>query len=560
MTGSQANFLSSLGWAVLNSLWQMALLWVIYQAVTAIFKPARPAARGLLATSLLGAGFAWFIYTFILAYAAGNGNATLIAAGFSERSSSGNWLQRVLPIASMAYLILMIIPLLRFIRNYRYVRVIRHYGLSKIDPVWRIFVQKLADRMGINKPVQVWLSEWVTSPVTIGFLKPVILVPLAAVNHLSTAQMEAVLLHELSHIKRYDYLVNLIVNAIRVILYFNPFTRAFARIIETEREKSCDEMVLQFQYDSHEYARALLTLEKISLQQRILVIPATGKQQELMNRVEIIVGAAQQQKTTLRRMAGWVAGFTAIIAINLMLVTQKPVMGKTATLYGKALSSLFINDADNQRGALTEIPQPAVYNSIEPEKDIKENNKKEEAPAAAPAAIAQFTHPGIIAADFKPEIVVHLEPREEKQVKEALEASRKVMENEQWKQVEKSLADAFSQQEKEAMRNAWRKELNKYDWKTWENKLRQAYDHVDWDRVNYQLSDAIKRMQVDSLVRVYTHTAMQLEKVQQELNTDSLEGIPDTDITLKQIAEKQRQVEQAIRNLKATKTKKIVHL
>ena len=91
-----------------------------------------------------------------------------------------------------------------------------------------------------------------------------IYLPVAAINHLSPHQIEAVLLHELSHIKRFDYLINLITRIIQTILYFNPFVRAFASIIEREREKNCDEIVLQFQYEPHGYASALLALEKVS--------------------------------------------------------------------------------------------------------------------------------------------------------------------------------------------------------------------------------------------------------------------------------------------------------
>ncbi len=127
-------------------------------------------------------------------------------------------------------------------------------------------------RMGIKKPVQhldfgiglLSCYHW--------FFKPVILVPLAAINHLTPQQLEAVLLHELSHIKRYDYLVNLIINFIQTILYFNPFVKAFVKIVEKEREKSCDDMVLQFQYDSHEYATALLMLEKTNHLHKPLIV------------------------------------------------------------------------------------------------------------------------------------------------------------------------------------------------------------------------------------------------------------------------------------------------
>ena len=204
----------------------MALLWVIYQVITGLINSSRSSFRSSLASLLLITGFALFVYTFISFYSNHSSNQAILTASFldtEENYQLSNWLQRILPVASVFYLILLIIPVSHFIRNYRYVQVIRQYGLTKVDVQWRMFVKKVADRMGIKKPVHIWVSELVSSPVTIGFLKPVILVPLAAINHLSAQQMEAVLLHELSHIRRYDYLINLIINFIQTILYFNPF-------------------------------------------------------------------------------------------------------------------------------------------------------------------------------------------------------------------------------------------------------------------------------------------------------------------------------------------------
>src|SRR6266550_310570 len=249
----QTNFLQTLGWAMLNSLWQMALLWVIYQFITGTFRKIKSSAKSSLASLLLITGFAWFIYTFISILTSHTTNDTVIVPGFVNAQGNeqlNNWLHQTLPVASLLYLILLILPLLHFARNYRYVNIIRSNGLTKANVQWRMSVKNLAAQMGIKKPVHIWISELVSSPVTIGYLKPVILVPLAAINHLTPQQLEAVLLHELSHIKRYDYLINLIINFIQTILYFNPFVKAFIKIVEREREKSCDEIVIQFQYDS----------------------------------------------------------------------------------------------------------------------------------------------------------------------------------------------------------------------------------------------------------------------------------------------------------------------
>jgi beta-lactamase regulating signal transducer with metallopeptidase domain len=205
----------------------------------------------------------------------------------------------MLPVASLIYLILLVLPVFNFIRNYRYVQVIRQHKLSKTDVEWRIFVKNVAARMGIKKTVHIWLSGIVTSPVTIGYLKPVILLPLAAVNHLNTQQIEAILLHELAHIRRYDYLLNLVIRFIQVILYFNPFVKAFIKIIERERELSCDEMVIQFQYDPYGYASALLTLEKNNHHPKPLAVAASGNATVTFALPEAATAALKETVTSL---------------------------------------------------------------------------------------------------------------------------------------------------------------------------------------------------------------------------------------------------------------------
>ena len=237
----QSAFLQALGWAVLNSLWQMALLWIVFNLVISLTGSIRPSQKSNIASSLLFTGFAWFIFTFIsLLINKENNNAIVslnaLPAGTNEKLNQ--WLDSILPFASVIYIVLLIIPLLQFIRNYRYVQVLRKHNLSKINVDWRIFIKKISARIGINKPVNIWVSDLINSPVTIGYLKPIILVPLAAINHLTTEQMEAVLLHELAHIRRYDYLINLLINFIQTILYFNPFVKAFVKTVERERERS----------------------------------------------------------------------------------------------------------------------------------------------------------------------------------------------------------------------------------------------------------------------------------------------------------------------------------
>ena len=151
-----SNFLQALGWAVLNSLWQMALLWVVYQSVTAVFRINKSSQKGNLATLLLLSGSAWFAFTF-LSILIDRPVWTTDYTSFVTIQGNGavnDWLFMMLPIASIVYLVLLILPILNFIRNYRFVQTIRNYGLSKANVKWRMFAHKIAEQMSIGKRLE----------------------------------------------------------------------------------------------------------------------------------------------------------------------------------------------------------------------------------------------------------------------------------------------------------------------------------------------------------------------------------------------------------------------
>lgn len=562
MTG-QANFLHSLGWAVLNSLWQLALLWVIYQVITGISRTAKSSFKTSLASSLLIGGFAWFIYTFISAYANHAADSVIVAAFVNSEGKQEvyEWLRQTLPVASVLYLALLILPLLHFIRNYRYVQVIRRYGLTKINVDWRMFVSKVAAQMDIKKKVQIWISEFVSSPVTIGFLKPVILVPLAAINHLTAQQLEAVLLHELSHIKRFDYLVNLIINFIQTVLYFNPFAKAFVKIVEREREKSCDEVVLQFQYDSYEYATALLVLEKANHADKPLAIAAAGKKNDLLQRVELIMGFHNKPAISFNKLAGLMAGILCVIALNTLLLFSKPVNGNGAAPLASFTSSSF-GFMEDERPKTAFNVEPAT---VEHPSQIVNHKEEDHVIVSSTPSLASYIskvvkNPDIINVNYEPVEVPKLKKYEEVQVKEAMEASKKILENIQWKAVEKSIADVFNQKEKDEIKASYEKEIAKIDWKKWETSLKQAYDNIDWDKINNQLSMAVNQVRMDSIQMVYNKTLTKLDGVRKELKQSDMKGIPDSDITLIELEQRKADVQKALSKLKAVRSRKIVHL
>lgn len=291
-------FLQSLGWAIANSLWQAAALWITYRLVIGIYKNASARFKNNLSTILLCCSFVWFCVTLFTKYFtiqrySDSYNVQLYQADL--KAASFNWhellnnMAWILPYLSVAYLLLLVFFSVRLINIYRFTSFIKVSGLQKPGVEWKLFTEKVARHMGITKNIRLWVSHHIDVPATIGFLKPVILIPLASINQLSTDQMEAIILHELSHIKRNDYLINLFISIIETILFFNPFVVLLAKAIKKEREDCCDDFVIQYQYDRHAYASALLSLEQFRSVNLKLAIGATSGKKQLLLRIKRIM-------------------------------------------------------------------------------------------------------------------------------------------------------------------------------------------------------------------------------------------------------------------------------
>jgi len=461
----QSDLLQALGLAVFNSLWQMAILWVAYQCIITVFRIKRSTHRSFLSVLFIFSGFAWFSYTLVAGFVDMQQTGTAYAGflNIDGNAELNNWLGTMLPIASIAYLILLILPILNLVRNYRYVQVIRRYGLSRADAQWRMFVQKIAAQMGIKKTVHIWMSDLVSSPVTIGYIKPIILLPLAAVNHLTPQQTEAVLLHELSHIKRYDYFINLLVKCIQAILYFNPFIKAFTKIIEREREKSCDETVMQFQYEPHGYASALLVLEKAAhIPQHSLAVAASdGRKSEFRQRIEWILGVQKKPAFSFNKLAGVLAALLCFIGLNAFLIMSHSPNNGLASLNDDSSFSMlsspsgFFSGDEASAKTPAEHTTPSVINGVPfTAKADKQESPEVIEPSHSRAQESDKSAGNDIASAYRyvynlEDAIPQLSFEQEKQVQQALQESKKVIQETQWKAVETTIADALTLSEKQ---------------------------------------------------------------------------------------------------------------
>jgi beta-lactamase regulating signal transducer with metallopeptidase domain len=335
----ESGFLLSLGKAIAASIWQMGLLFLVYHIIIASLRIKQAASKNLLSSIFSLGGFVWFIITFFIYTTQKAGTAIVIEEGTGANSllqnisGTNNWqlllnwmeykLNLLLPYLSVAYLFVLLWFTTRLVFQMYAANQLKNKDVADVNDELNVFTQYLAASIGITKHVFIYISSRIDIPATIGFLKPVILLPATAVTHLTPAQLEAVLLHELAHIRRNDYFWNILLSVAETLLFFNPFAVLLINIARKERENSCDDVVMSYQQNAAVYAEALLNVEKARLQTPAMAMALGDNKHHLMHRVKRILNLpAEKNKISTRLLA--LLFFTVVFALmGWVLQTKK---------------------------------------------------------------------------------------------------------------------------------------------------------------------------------------------------------------------------------------------
>lgn len=157
------------------------------------------------------------------------------------------------------------------------------------DPAWQQYIKQIAAQMGIQRGVMLAESAIAKVPMVIGHLKPLVLVPAGLLTSLPPAELEAILIHELAHIRRRDYLVNLLQSFMEIVFFFNPAIWWLSSLIRTEREHCCDDIVLQHTGSKKNYIQALVSCEEYQLLPQAYAMALKGSKKSLSSRVKRIL-------------------------------------------------------------------------------------------------------------------------------------------------------------------------------------------------------------------------------------------------------------------------------
>ena len=317
---TQTPLAKALGWTLLHSLWQGAAVALLFAAALSTLRSAR--ARYAAACFALAAILASFTFTLAHLWPAhvvtGGPHGVIPPPPQLDplipdtTYSSAFHAADLLPWLAPFWMLGVLTFHLRALAGWLAARRLRRSGVCCAETCWTARLNQLAKRIRVSRPVVLFESSLADAPVVIGYLRPIILMPVGLLAGLSVAQVEAILAHELAHIRRQDYLVNLVQTFIEGLLFYHPAVWWISHIIRAERENCCDDLAVALSGNAREYAAALTALEQNRFNARELALAATGG--SLVKRIRRILNQPQRSRVRIAPLSSAIVVILATAA------------------------------------------------------------------------------------------------------------------------------------------------------------------------------------------------------------------------------------------------------
>jgi beta-lactamase regulating signal transducer with metallopeptidase domain len=312
---SAAAWMSGLAWALLDFVWQGALVGCAAAVLLGVSGRARPQWRYLVACGALllcaalplagmvarvaahPASGAAFALPPVLPLVLQNVPPAVGQGAAAGAASAAVWdvaewrqaLQSRLPLVILCWSGGAALMALRMLLGLAWVRRRTRPGAYQTDAAWQAVLDRLAARLGLGRKVILGLVDDLASPVTAGFLRPLVLVPASLATGMAPQLLEALLAHELAHVRRHDYLVNLVQSAIEILLFYHPAVWWLSHRIRIERELIADDLAASALGEPRRLALALSELDLFQLSPPQLAPGAHGEGGKLMSRIKRLV-------------------------------------------------------------------------------------------------------------------------------------------------------------------------------------------------------------------------------------------------------------------------------
>jgi beta-lactamase regulating signal transducer with metallopeptidase domain len=382
------NISQVIGVAIIHSMWQGLVIFLFLRLVMLSFFTLSAKSKHNLGMFALFALTTWFIYTLVdeirvyqwveikIHNSAGVLPAIInmplhLSHTTSYSSRYYYTIESFLPYITIIYIAGILFNGTKLILSRRKLDIIKQ--TVSIDIAMLRKMVEFAEKLDIERRVSFGLSTLVDVPCVFGYVKPFILLPASIATSLSTEEIEAIIMHELAHIKRNDYFMNLIQQAMSVLLFFNPFAQLINRIINHERENSCDDIVIESTQKPIVYAHALLKLEQSRHEQWQIALAATGKKYHLLNRIERIMKSKKPIGNTRHILLAFVvltASITGLAWLNPTIAHGKLSFNK---IKPGIISELFTDTVNHKKVVKSSHHRYTSKKNLKAKKEAEDN-------------------------------------------------------------------------------------------------------------------------------------------------------------------------------------------
>lgn len=354
-----SNILEAVGLGLVHSLWQgAALLFLVLLGLVSLRnKKAKTryalVLTGVLTLPILLAGNLYFFWpaspvenlgTSISSEIHYSTNIVSDFQAFAENPQSSStvlWIKENAPTIALFWMVGMAFFLIKVLGSFLWMKRL----LARASPLKNTTINSLTTGvklvLGINRPLELKSSSWIKSPIILGFIRPTILFPIGLIEGLSTEEVEAILYHELAHLKRNDFVINIIINVLQIVFFYHPAYWWMKSQLDNEREYATDELALKYSEKKLPMIKALAKVQAFSMNQPGLAFAGNSKNQ-VLKRINIMMNSKQQPN--------WLSAIFTIalllVAFGLMSVqetkpkTEKSTEPNTLTEFEVDLDSL----------------------------------------------------------------------------------------------------------------------------------------------------------------------------------------------------------------------------
>ncbi len=329
------NLVNTIVQSIFHSLWQFTIMALFMSVLLKKLQNAPASVRYNIALGSLFVAILLFTGSFIYFYQdtldqqIGNPSVQIITTTVSEYMEPNgfnffDWMQQTMeayrwPLA-ITWIAGVILFGFRLFGSLMYVQFLTRRSQSIDTPSVNAAFYRVCSHFNINKKITLQESKYISSPMILGVIKPVILFPIGMLNQLSISETEAILAHELAHFGRKDILINILQTIIEALLYYHPAIWWISANIRVERENCCDEQAIAYAGNRIQYAKTLVKIQEIQQSAPLLALQFTNKS-FFSNRIKRILNMTQTRNFLKEKI------ITTLIVLILIVVVSKDLSG-----------------------------------------------------------------------------------------------------------------------------------------------------------------------------------------------------------------------------------------